>query len=239
MTTCSNCNSQFSDKYCGHCGQAAKLKRIDHKYVLHEIVHVLHLEKGIGYTIRELVIRPGKSVRTYVSENRSRLVKPVIFIILTSLIYSVVSHWFHVETPHHTPQEKSIMSAVSVIFDWIQHHYGYANMVMGIFIALWLKLFFLKQPYNFFEILILLCFVMGIGMLLLAISSLVEGLSGLHLARITELLTLIYCTWAIGQFFDSSKISSYLKAFGAYLLGMVSYYLLLVILCIVVIIVKA
>lgn len=238
MTTCSNCNQEFSDNYCGHCGQAAKLKRIDGKYVLHEIIHVLHLEKGIFYTIKELFVRPGASVRNFISEDRSRLVKPVIFIIVTSVIYTICSHWVHHEAENYTPAEKNILSDLKVIFDWIQHHYGYANIILGIFITLWIKLFFRNYAYNFFEILILLCFVMGIGMLLLALSSIIEALSGLHLARITEILSIIYCSWAIGQFFDKSKFSSYLKALGAYAMGMISYHVLISILCIVVILIK-
>lgn len=238
MTKCSSCNHTFSGNYCGHCGQAVTLKRIDRKYVLHEIVHVLHLEKGIFFTIKELFIRPGKSVRTFISEDRSRLVKPVIFIILTSVLYTICSHAIPHTEEHYTPIEKSIISDLKVVFDWIQHHYGYANIILGIFITLWLRLFFRKHPYNFFEILILLCFVMGIGMLLMAIFSIIEALSGLHVARIAEGLSLIYCIWAIGQFFNKSKISSYLTAFGAYLLGMISYYILFVIVCIVVIVLK-
>lgn len=238
MTTCSNCNQEFSDNYCGHCGQAAKLKRIDRKYVLHEIVHVLHLEKGIFYTVKELFVRPGKSVRTFILQDRSRLVKPVIFIILTSLIYTICSHWVHHEEGNYTPVERSILSDLKVIFDWIQHHYGYANLIMGVFITLWIRLFFRSYPYNFFEILILLCFVMGIGMLLLALSSVIEALSGIHLARITELISVIYCSWAIGQFFDQSKIGSYLKAFAAYAMGMISYYILILIVCIIVILIN-
>jgi len=34
---------------------------------------------------------------------------------------------------------------------------------MGIVIAMWSGLFFRKYGYNFYEILILLCFVMGMG----------------------------------------------------------------------------
>jgi hypothetical protein len=120
----------------------------------------------------------------------------------------------------------------------IQHHYGYSNIVQGVFITLWLKLFFRNYAYNFFEILILLCFVMGIGMLLLALFCIVEAVSGLHLARIGELTSIIYCSWAIGQFFDKAKFGSYLKALGAYLMGMICYFILVAVLCIAVILVK-
>jgi len=84
---CKNCNSKVDAEYCSKCGHPTVLKRIDGKYVIHEIEHLLHFERGILYTIKELLIKPGKNIRNYLSENRSRLVKPIIFFIVTSLIY--------------------------------------------------------------------------------------------------------------------------------------------------------
>jgi hypothetical protein len=97
MINCVNCNNQITENYCSSCGHPAKLKRIDGHYIIHEIEHVLHFEKGILYTIRELLIRPGENVGHFISENRSRLVKPIIFIIVTSLIYTLIAHFFHIE----------------------------------------------------------------------------------------------------------------------------------------------
>ncbi|AEA45218.1 DUF3667 domain-containing protein [Fluviicola taffensis] len=229
MTNCPNCKSPITDNFCSNCGQPTKLKRIDGHYILHEIVHVLHLEKGILYTIKELVIRPGESVKHFIAENRNRLVKPVIFVIVTSLIYTIISHWFHVE-PVQPLEEQVRGSALVVIFKWIENHYGYSNIIMGMFIALWLKLFFMKYDYNFFEILILLCFTMGIGMLTFAVATIIEGLSGLHLFVIIQILSLIYSCWAIGQFYNKYKVTSYLKALSAYLLGTFVFYFMAIIL---------
>ncbi|HTN16917.1 MAG TPA: DUF3667 domain-containing protein, partial [Chitinophagaceae bacterium] len=97
MTNCNNCNTEIAQHYCPNCGQAAKIKRIDGHYIIHEIEHVLHFERGILYTIRELITRPGQNIRNYLTANRSRLVKPIIFIIVTSLIYSLINHFFHIE----------------------------------------------------------------------------------------------------------------------------------------------
>jgi len=97
MTNCKNCDNVITGNFCSNCGQPVKLERIDRHYIVHEINHVLHFEKGIFYTIKELLIRPGQNVREFISENRSRLVKPIIFIIVTSLIYSIIVHFFHVE----------------------------------------------------------------------------------------------------------------------------------------------
>jgi len=223
MNNCSNCNTELTGKYCSNCGQPVKVARINAHYIIHEIEHVLHFERGILYTIKELLIRPGQNVREFIAENRSRLVKPIIFIIITSLIYSLISHFFHLEEGYVNFTEANQAAATSIIFNWIQNHYGYANIIMGIFIAFWLKLFFRKYDYNFFEIVILLCFVMGMGMLLFALFSILEGLMHISLMQIAGAIGTIYCTWAIGQFFDKTKPSSYIKAFISYILGMISF----------------
>jgi hypothetical protein len=221
---CKNCNNEVNSKYCPNCGQPAELKRIDGHYIIHEIEHVLHFERGILYTIRELVTNPGQNVRNYLSENRSRLVKPVIFIIVTSLIYTLFNHYFHFEDDYvnHLDTQKS---TTSKIFKWVQGHYGYANIIMSVFIALWIKLFFRKTGYNFFEILILLCFVMGIGMLIFCIFGVIQCLTHINLMQIAGVVGFTYTTWAIGQFYAKGNVINYVKAFFAYILGMLTFIL--------------
>jgi len=67
------------------------MTRIDGKYLLQEIYSVLSFEKGFLLTIRELAINPGKSIKDFLNEDRNRLVKPVVFLILTSLIYTIIN----------------------------------------------------------------------------------------------------------------------------------------------------
>lgn len=221
MTNCKNCDIPVKYNYCSNCGQAVQLKRVDSHYVVHEIQHVIHFEKGIFYTIKELLIRPGENIREFITDNRSRLIKPTIFIIITSLIYTSINHFFHIEKGYINYQGPE-NSAVALIFEWVEGHYGYANIIMGAFIAFWLKLFFKKYDYNFFEILILLCFVIGMGMLILAAFALIEGLTHKNVLMISGVTGILYCVWAIGQFFDKRKVISYVKALFAYLLGTIT-----------------
>ncbi|SCY64985.1 DUF3667 domain-containing protein [Flavobacterium caeni] len=219
--TCKNCQSEYAGNFCPNCGQPAQLKRIDGHYIIHEIEHVLHFEKGILFTVRELLVNPGKNIRDFFVENRSRLVKPIIFIIITSLIYSITSHFFHIEEGYVVA--KGIQkSSVTAIFAWVQQHYGYANIIMGVFIVLWLQLFFRKSGYNFFEILILLCFVMGMGMLIFALFAFLQGLTHANLMTFAGIAGFAYCTWAIGEFFGR-KPMNYFKAFWAYALGYLTF----------------
>jgi hypothetical protein len=220
MTNCKNCNETVTANFCGNCGQPLKLQRVNGHYILHEITHILHFEKGILHTIKELVIRPGKNIREFITDNRSRLVKPIIFIIVTSFIYSLINNFFHIEQGYIKLSGME-NSATAIIFEWMEHYYGYTNIITGVFIAFWLKLFFKKSGYNFFEILILLCFVIGIGMLIFAVFALIEGLTHASLMGISGIIAMAYMTWGIGQFFDKNKASSYIKAFIAYTLGMI------------------
>jgi hypothetical protein len=222
MANCRSCELELTSKFCPNCGQPSEIKRIDRHYIIHEIEHVLHFERGILYTIRELITNPGQNIRNYLLENRNRLVKPIIFIIVTSLIYTIINHFFHIEDGYIKYSETK-MTATSAIFKWIQEHYGYANIIMGVFIAMWLKLFFRKYQFNFFEILILLCFVIGMGMLIYSFFAIFQGLTHFDLMEIGGIAGIIYCTFAIGQFYDKSKAISYVKAFFAYTFGMLTF----------------
>ncbi len=208
MENCKNCNELIDGKYCTNCGHPVQIKRIDGHYIIHEVEHILHFERGILYTVKELLLRPGQNIRNFIAENRSRLVKPVIFIIITSLVYSLSTHFFHIEE-ELVNFEGSKESAMVPIFEWIKNHYGYANIIMGVFIALWTKLFFRKYDYNFFEILILLCFAMGMGMLIYSVFTIFLGITHINLMSIAGFVGVFYCSWAMGQFFDKRKVLSY------------------------------
>lgn len=220
--TCSNCNTTVTGKFCSDCGRPVQIVRVDWHYIVHEIQHVLHFEKGILRTVKDLVWKPGISIHTFIKLDRSRLVKPVIFIIVTSLIYTTIEHLFHIEQGY-IDSDATKNSAVGIIFNWIQNHYGYSNIMMGVFIASWLKLMYRRHDYNFFEILILLCFVMGMAMLIISVFAVVEGLTGLHTLKISGTLAMTYCIWAIGHFFERTRLTSYLKALTAYVFGVVTF----------------
>jgi Protein of unknown function (DUF3667) len=235
--TCTSCNQDIPENYCTKCGEPARLKRIDWHYVQHEIEHVLHLEKGIFYTVKELLIRPGQTIHNFISSDRSRLVKPVMFLIITSLIYTLVNHFFHIEEGYFN-FDQTKTTAINPINEWIQSHYGYANIILGVFLALWLKLFFRKYAYNFFELLILLCFLQGMGMLMFAIFAAIEGLTHTHLLQYSGMLFIVYFSWAVGQFFEKSKYINYLKALGVYIIGIITFTVCILILGLLIYIIK-
>lgn len=228
MNNCKVCDFEVSNKYCPNCGQPTSLKKINGNYLLHEVEHVLHFERGILYTVRELLLRPGNNIKRFLTDDRSRLVKPVIFIIVTSLIYTLISHLFHIEGIVDKDIRKG--STAEKIMIWTDTHMGYSNIVMGALIAFFIKLFFRRNSYNYFEILILLCFVMGFAMLIFTLFALLEGLTHVDMKIVSSIIAISYCSWAVGHFFAAKKVMSYIKAFLAYIMGTTTYWLLSIVL---------
>jgi hypothetical protein len=226
--TCTNCNAEVISKFCPDCGQPKNLKRIDGHYILHEIEHVLHFERGILYTIKELLISPGKSIRKYLAENRSRLIKPIVFIILTSLIYTLISHFFHIEDELVTHNGLGT-SKVGTILQWSQNNYGYSSILTGIFIAPWLKLFYKKYDFNYYELIIMLCFIQGISMLFYAVFALIQGITHFNIINFAGILGFGYMSFAIGNFYEPRKFKNYFKAFVSIILGVLTFTIAIVI----------
>jgi len=234
---CKNCDTILTGKFCATCGRPVQIDRVDWHYIVHEIRHVLHFEKGIAHTVKELLVKPGPSIHEFITVDRSRLVKPVLFIVITSLIYTTIEHFFHIEQGYVNYSDSENLH-VSTVYTWMQNHYGYVNILMGIFIAFWLKLLFKKHDYNFFEILIMLCFVMGMGMLIFSFFSIIEGLTGIHLMTVAGIVGVAYCAGAIGHFVDRTRVAGYLKALASYMLGMITFSVFMILLRIVVALIK-
>lgn len=222
MDVCKKCNSEINGNFCANCGHQVSVKRINGKYILHEIASILNFEKGFFFSIKELLLRPGQSIREFISEDRNRLVKPIMFVIVCSLLYTLLARLFNFEDSYikFSGEEES---AILLIFSWMKSNYGYANILMAIFISFWIKVFFIKYDYNLFEILILLCFILGVMMLLFSMFGIIDGLTNLHVVQYSGIIGFVYCTWAIGQFFDKSLKMNYLKAFLSYFLGMITF----------------
>ena len=226
---CKKCGAELNGNFCTVCGNPKTLKRIDGSYILSEIVSVLNFDKGIFYTIKELLFRPGKNVKQFIHNDRNRLVKPIIFIIVCSLIYTLAEQFLHFENAYISAGGFKENATLNIL-EWIQNNYGYSNLLMAIFIAIWIKIFFRKYDYNFFEILILLCFVMGIGMLIYTFFGILESVTQIQVLQIGGITGFIYISWAIGQFFNKRKKVNYLKGLLSYVLGMVTFFFVIVIL---------
>ncbi len=227
MITCKKCQFKFEGNYCPECGTPVDLERIDRRYILKQVVDVLAIKKGLFFTIKELTVRPGESVRSYIKEDRTRLVKPIIFLFICSLAYSLEQQIFHVEDQYlKEAMGESANADTLTLMSRAQEFYGYINIVMSFLIAFWTYILFGKSGYNYYEILILIFYITGLGMLISTLFGIGEIISGLSLFQISLLLGPVYSIWAMGNFFQGRRVKAYLKASFSYLMAILSIFLL-------------
>ncbi len=228
MRNCQNCDAIVTENLCGNCGQNIELKRIDKNYAKNEVLNLLGYEKGFVFTVKELLLRPSQTISYYLQKNRIKLTKPVTFLILSSVIYTIAAHYFKIDVKAEEFYKKAYGdSSIVPVLDWVQNNFGYSNILMLVFIAFWVKIFFKKYPYNFYEIIVVLCFVMGEAMLILCIDPIVtKYFNYFIISFIIYSFAFLYISYAIGSFFEH-KFYNYVKAFFAYLLGTVIFNILL------------
>lgn len=99
--TCGSCGASFAtgQKFCGNCGQPVPTHRIDWHFLSHEVQHgILHVDKGILFTIKHLLTRPGAFIREYIDGNRAGHFKPVLLVMILGAVAALVSRLLGMDT---------------------------------------------------------------------------------------------------------------------------------------------
>ena len=94
---CINCGRPVADpqqKFCPACGQPTPVHRIDWHFLGHELEHsVLHMDRGILYSLKELMLRPGHLIRSYLEGRRANQAKPLLLImVMAALVVFLSKH---------------------------------------------------------------------------------------------------------------------------------------------------
>ena len=95
---CINCARAVTgpeQKFCPGCGQPTPVHRIDWHFLGHELEHsVLHMDRGILYSLRELMLRPGRLMRDYIDGRRGNHVKPLLLIMVSAAAVVLLNRFF-------------------------------------------------------------------------------------------------------------------------------------------------
>ena len=94
---CANCTRAIDgteQKFCPACGQPTPAHRIDWHFLGHELEHsVLHMDRGILYSLKELMLRPGQLIRNYLEGRRAGIVKPLLLVMMAGAAATLMAHY--------------------------------------------------------------------------------------------------------------------------------------------------
>ena len=221
MGNCRNCSEPVDGNFCSNCGEPAVLEKIDKRYFVNELKGVVGVQSGFWQSIKKLLFSPGESARHYIEDDRNKFVKPVMFLIFTSLLYTIVNNLFGSQAEEFA--ETGFDATLNYVMNWVFiENYGYTNLVLCFLTAFFIKGFFKKYNRNIYECFVLLCFLGGVVNVISSIPIVLGGFLPEAAAGVLEgvilLFALIYYIAGIASFFDRKKAGNYIKAFFATLI---------------------
>ena len=156
---CLNCESEVNGNFCSNCGQKTAIHRINFKnFIMHDFLHGLfHVEKGMLFTAKESLIRPGKAAIDYIEGKRIRYYNVFYFILVLIGVNLFLSNYYDQLTEiYSSPHSKDVNDAIG---NKLEHFFtDYAKIIIFSFIPLFAInsfILFRKRKLNFGEHLII------------------------------------------------------------------------------------
>lgn len=156
---CKNCGNEFDGNFCNQCGQKASVTRLTYKSLADNLMHgFLHVDKGFFYTIRMLIINPGKVVIDFINCKRAAYFQPFPLLIILATIYGLfesminpVKENIEKVSDKMSEVDKPIIELVNFFISHISHNYALLNIFLIPPFALAIRIAFRKansKKYN-------------------------------------------------------------------------------------------
>ncbi len=152
--TCKNCNQTFEGNYCNHCGQHADIKKINLRFLWYDLHSGLfNFDSGIFYSLKQLFIRPGHTIREFLEGKRVHHFKPMSLVVILATAYSFVYHLLGMQFFEATTNStsESINEGLQTISSFFENHYAITSLLNIPFYALATRVCFSKQNRSYAE----------------------------------------------------------------------------------------
>ncbi len=109
---CLNCGNETRDKYCARCGQKSDTHRISFKhFIFHDLLHgTFHVEKGMLFTAKQALLRPGKAALDYIAGKRVNYYNMFYFILVLLGLNILLTHYYNALAQELNPSRALIPS---------------------------------------------------------------------------------------------------------------------------------
>ena len=173
LNECKNCGASFEGNFCSSCGQKANVKRFIVKNIPGEFIHgFFHVHHGFLFTVKELFIRPGVSIRAYIAGKRVTYFNPFTYLVLLSILVGFM--FSHSGMMEHV-RENFMASGETLQFT--RKHFSYRLLLSIPAYTLMTWILFKPFKYNFAEHFIVNTFLISQATLIYCIWLLVLKIS--------------------------------------------------------------
>lgn len=195
VKNCLNCGNQVTDHYCPQCGQKRDTHRLSiGHFLLHDMLHgIWHLERGILFTLKEIVIRPGYVARDYIDGKRIKYYNFFSLLILSLAVNFFINRQLYV----HEELDPELQR-YEAFLEFIERNGKLFLFLLMPFMALCSFLVFRRLRYNYTEHLIPPILLLIAGLIIDILGTLTDNFFGINWieAHILEL----YLIGAFGIF---------------------------------------
>lgn len=229
---CKNCGQIVDGKFCNQCGQSSKVGKINLSNFLEEISSsVFQINKGIFYTFKELLVRPGDSIKEFLRGKRKNHFKPVAYLFTFSTLYFLISRvvggstmmndvitGFSLATSH---PEKGI--EIPSFLAWLAENFAYASLLLLPIFSFASSISFSGLGRNYLEHIVLNSYVTGQQAIFYSIFILLKiFIDNEFLELLPVVISMFYTFWVFWQFFTKgNRIINILRSVITYVLYMI------------------
>lgn len=229
---CKNCGEISSGNFCSQCGQKLNVKRISLSSLFNDLVEsVFQVNSGLFFTLKELFVRPGKSIQEFLNGKRKNHFKPIAYVLLFSTIYFIVSKI----TNQNTWMDDAIFGFTKGAYDqgeqlelskmmtWFISNFAYTSLLLVPVFSLASYLCFSKFEPNYFEHVVLNSYITGQQAIFYILFCLLRSVIDSELMEmIPFLITIAYSFFVFFQFFNKgNRILNILRSLLTYVLYLI------------------
>lgn len=212
--------------------------RISMQTIYESILAVFNFEKGLSFTIKNLLVSPGRTLSNYLfTAERSKHIKPMNFLLLMVTIATFLTlHLIKSTNPEtaggneiedilggnsinlgeNVPQK--LNDAIAIFNELLNKYYHIFQLLKIPFFALATMWIFQKKKFNYAEHLIINSFILAMTTFLFIVIYPIS-LIQMNVFAILITATILYMFIAYVSVFDEKNWKGFLKAIGCYFLA--------------------
>jgi hypothetical protein len=213
---CKNCNEETHGNFCAFCGQSTKVNKIDLRSFVSDVSDtIIKVDKGLFFTLQQLFLRPGKSIRDYLDGKRVSYFKPIAFVFGLSTLYFLVSKVLGSSTfldefitgYSLMEDESGDSSNHLIILNWFASNYAVTALLLLPLFALSSFITFFTFGLNYMEHLVLNAYITGQQTIFYLLAAFIGIVVESHdmLESATIFISMSYTLFVYWQFFSATK----------------------------------